>query len=341
MIRISLLFGIISGVNGIRILPETPIDFSIHLCTHQRRHAHGHMQYLPHPVRYCMTVKSSKSPRDLIRDRQGAIGITSSVIFTWRQVTSARQCRFGFQGYQGEYRLAPDFGAYEECQYVLSRYSHALSEVLARDGPLSKTLRFNASEPDCPFIYLPTNYADYVSCSLKDNEWYVLDWQSSIRYETYHKGVYYANHTTSFVFQPSDILLRNGTETEWLARLIHLETRTDGCEDASLLIRFHEYWPLTSTITIYYYIKDGQRISYDSHLVTASVNGWLQQDFSLIPEPGIHEVCVKLNGQPEIRHRVCRVVVDRAECPFPQSSNAAILPIFSFVYLIVVSLWIR
>nr|CDJ88806.1 Hypothetical protein CBG04110 [Haemonchus contortus] len=62
-------------------------------------------------------------------------------------------------GYQGEYRLAPDFGAYEECQYVLSRYSHALSEVLARDGPLSKTLRFNASEPDCPFIYLPTNYA--------------------------------------------------------------------------------------------------------------------------------------------------------------------------------------
>ncbi|VDO39964.1 unnamed protein product [Haemonchus placei] len=254
MIRISLLFGIISGVNGIRILPETPIDFSIHLCTHQRRQAHGHMQYLPHPVRYCMTVKSSKSPRDLIRDRQGAIGIASSVVFTWRQVTSARQCRFGFQGYQGEYRLAPDFGAYEECQYVLSRYSHALSEVsnsiqgsdddknvcganilsvgslmvLARDGPLSKTLRFNASEPDCPFIYLPTNYADYVSCSLKDNEWYVLDWQSSIRYETYHKGTYgtyYANHTTSFVFQPSDILLRNGTETEWLARLIHLETR--------------------------------------------------------------------------------------------------------------------
>ncbi|KAK6010696.1 hypothetical protein OSTOST_24250, partial [Ostertagia ostertagi] len=111
--------------------------------------------YLPHPVRYCTTVKSSKSQRDLVRDRQGAVGISSSVMFTWRQVTSARHV----DSIPGEYRLTPDFGAYEECQYVLSRHSHALSEVLARGGPLSKTLRFNASEPNCPFNYLPTTYA--------------------------------------------------------------------------------------------------------------------------------------------------------------------------------------
>ncbi|ETN81918.1 hypothetical protein NECAME_00269 [Necator americanus] len=122
---------------------------------------------------------SSKSQRDLARDQQSTVSIKPSVLFTWRQVTSARQCRFGFQGYQGEYRLSPDFGAYEECQYSLSRHTHALSEifsaekklkessgyftenghVLARGGPLSKSLRFNSSNPDCPINELPTTYA--------------------------------------------------------------------------------------------------------------------------------------------------------------------------------------
>ncbi|VDL72190.1 unnamed protein product [Nippostrongylus brasiliensis] len=224
----SLLVGLVCGVSALRISPEIPLDFSIHLCTHHRRHEHGHMQYLPHPPRYCVTMRSSKSQKDLAKDRKGTTSISSTVRFTWRQVTSARQCQFGFQGYQGEYRLSPDFGAYDECQYVLSRHSHALSEVLARGGPLSKALHFNASDPACPFTYLPTTYADYVSCALNSNEWYIMDWQSSIRYDTYHKGnygSYYANHTTSFVFQPSDNLLRNGTEVEWLARLMHLETR--------------------------------------------------------------------------------------------------------------------
>lgn len=283
------------------------------------------MQYLPQPARYCVTMRSSKTPRDLARDKQGTTSISSSVLFTWRQVTSARQCRFGFQGYQGEYRLSPDFGAYEECQSVLSRHSHALSEVLARGGPLSKTLRFNTSDPDCPFNDLPTTYADYVSCTLNANEWYILDWHSSIRYETYHNGIYgsyYANHTTSFVFQPSDNLLRNGTETDWLARLIHLETRTNGCDAASLLVHFDEHWPFLSTVVVYYYVRDGPRISHDSHLVTASVQRWLQHEFNLSPQPGAHEVCAQITGRPDIRQRVCRMVVDRLQCPFPRMSSA-------------------
>ncbi|VDM53004.1 unnamed protein product [Angiostrongylus costaricensis] len=204
------------GCGAIRITAETPVDFSILLCTHQRRHIHNHMQYLPQPARFCMTVKSSKSQRDLARDQQSTVAVSSSVLFSWRGVNSARQCQFGFKGYQGEYRLSPDFGAYEECQYSLSH------------GPLSNTLQFNSSNSNCPINYLPTTYVDYVSCSLNLNEWYILDWYSSIRYETYHNGVYgtyYANHSTSFVFQPTDNLLRNGTEREWLARLIHLETR--------------------------------------------------------------------------------------------------------------------
>ncbi|KAK5964679.1 hypothetical protein GCK32_021731, partial [Trichostrongylus colubriformis] len=97
---------------------------------------------------------------------------------------------------------------------------------------------------------------------------------------------------------------------------------TDGCEEASLLVRFHEYWPFTSTVVIHYYVKDGQRISYDSHLVTADVEKWLEHDFKLKAEPGVHEVCVQMSGRPEIRHRVCRVVVDRMQCPFPQSSTS-------------------
>ncbi|KAK6729423.1 hypothetical protein RB195_006464 [Necator americanus] len=264
------------------------------------------MQYLPQPARFCLTMMSSKSQRDLARDQQSTVSIKPSVLFTWRQVTSARQCRFGFQGYQGEYRLSPDFGAYEECQYSLSRHTHALSEVLARGGPLSKSLRFNSSNPDCPINELPTTYADYVSCSLNANEWYILDWHSSIRYETYHNGVYgtyYANHTTSFVFQPSYVLLRNGSEAEWLARLIRLETRTNGCDRASLLVRLDEYWPYSSTVALHYYVRDGRRISYDGHLITASVERWLQHDFALQAEPGIHEICAQMVGKPHIRHR--------------------------------------
>ncbi|EYC29279.1 hypothetical protein Y032_0006g2882 [Ancylostoma ceylanicum] len=293
------------------------------------------MQYLPQPARFCVTMKSSKSQRDLARDQQSTVSIKSSVLFTWRQVTSARQCRFGFQGYQGEYRLSPDFGAYEECQYSLSRHTHALSEVLARGGPLSKSLRFNSSNPDCPINELPTTYADYVSCSLNANEWYILDWHSSIRYETYHNGVYgsyYANHSTSFVFQPSDVLLRNGTESEWLARLLHLETRTNGCDQASLLARFDEYWPYSSTVALHYIVRDGRRISHEDHLITTSVERWLQHDFALHPQPGIHEICAQIIGKPHIRHRVCRIVVDRLECPFPQTSHAAALRL-PFVYL--------
>ncbi|VDM83549.1 unnamed protein product [Strongylus vulgaris] len=115
-----ILFGLLPGTETARITAETPVDFSIHLCTHQRHHSHGHMQYLPQPVRFCVAMKSSKSQRDLVRDQQSTVSIKSNVLFTWRQVTSARHCRFGFKGYQGEYRLSPDFGAYEECQQVTS-----------------------------------------------------------------------------------------------------------------------------------------------------------------------------------------------------------------------------
>ncbi|CAJ0592872.1 unnamed protein product [Cylicocyclus nassatus] len=329
MLVLALLFGVAPGAENARISAETPVDFSIQLCSHQRHHIYGHMQYLPQPPRYCVAMKSSKAQRDLVRDQQSTVSIKSNVLFTWRQVTSAQQCRFGFKGYQGEYRLAPDFGAYEECQYSLSRHTHALSEVLAKGGPLSKSLKFNSSNPDCPINELPTTYADYVSCSLNANEWYILDWHSSIRYETYHNGVYgayYANHSTSFVFQPTDELQRNGSEAVWLARLLHLETKTNGCDQASVLARFDEYWPYSSSVDLHYFIRDGRRILYEGHLVTTSVERWLQYDFALRPQPGVHEICAQIIGLPHIRHRVCHVVVDRLECPFPANSPASTLP---------------
>ncbi|KAJ1362081.1 hypothetical protein KIN20_021497 [Parelaphostrongylus tenuis] len=295
------------------------------------------MQYLPQPARFCMTVKSSKSQRDLTRDQQSTVSISPSVLFSWRRINGARQCQFGFKGYQGEYRLSPDFGAYEECQYSLSRHTYALSEVLALDGPLSMTLRFNSSNSNCPIDYLPTTYVDYVSCTLNLNEWYVLDWYSTIRYETYHNGAYgtyYANHSTSFVFQPTDNLLRNGTEKEWLARLILLDTKTNGCEDASLLVRYEEHWPYSSTLIIHYYIRDYHRIVHEEHLVTANVDRWLQHDFVLHPKLGVHEVCAQMTDKPRNRHRVCRIVVNRMECPFPKWNHATIsLP--SLVHVLV------
>ena len=80
---------------------------------------------------------------------------------------------------------------------------------------------------------------DYVSCALSPNAWYILDWHSSIQYETFHNksygksfhsenefsGTYWANYTTSYVFQPTDRLSLNGTEGEWLRRLLTIETR--------------------------------------------------------------------------------------------------------------------
>lgn len=46
----------------------------------------------------------------------------------------------------------------EKCKVWLF-LSHYCFQVLARGGPLSKSLRFNSSNPDCPINELPTTYA--------------------------------------------------------------------------------------------------------------------------------------------------------------------------------------
>ncbi|VDL77488.1 unnamed protein product [Nippostrongylus brasiliensis] len=108
--------------------------------------------------------------------------------------------------------------------------------------------------------------------------------------------------------------------------------RTNGCNAASLLVRFDEYWPFASTVVAYYYIKNGSRISHEAHLVTSSVERWLQHDFDLKPDPGVHEVCAQIIRQPELRHQVCRVIVDRLECPFPEQNRVPPLH-FSLFYI--------
>ncbi|VDP34326.1 unnamed protein product [Heligmosomoides polygyrus] len=73
-------------------------------------------------------------------------------------------------------------------------------------------------------------------------------------------------------------------------------SRTNGCDAASLLVHFDEHWPFLSTVVVYYYVRDGPRISHDSHLVTASVQRWLQHEFNLSPQPGAHEVCAQVTA---------------------------------------------
>lgn len=60
------------------------------------------------------------------------------------------------------------------------------------------------------------------------NKWYELSYDSSTRYETYHSNQYkqfFSNHSSVFLFKPEHVLEQNGTEVEWLERLVNLDVR--------------------------------------------------------------------------------------------------------------------
>ncbi|KJH42288.1 hypothetical protein DICVIV_11722 [Dictyocaulus viviparus] len=99
---------------------------------------------------------------------------------------------------------------------------------------------------------------------------------------------------------------------------------TNGCDNTSLLVRYDEYWPYSSTLVIYYHIRERERVLYEEHLVTTSVERWLQYDFLLHPLPGLHEVCVQMTSTPHLLQRLCRVIVNHSECPYPQINNSTV-----------------
>ncbi|CAI4230155.1 unnamed protein product [Auanema sp. JU1783] len=343
--KFEILFLLVSFMmsQSLRISPESPADFSIQLCSPQRRQkTHGHMQYFPMPIKYCASIRSSKQRRHLINELRGTTSHESVVKLRWRQVASSISCHMAFKGYQSEYRLTPDFGAYETCQFSLSRHVYDLSELISRGNSAKKTrLHFNSTNAKCPIMELPTSYTDYISCSLIANEWYILEWDSSIRYESFRNGSYgnyWSNYSTNFVFQPTDQLNRNGTETKWLSRLLTIDTKIEGCDKASALVLLDSFWPLISKISVVYRVIHHNTKKYEKEIFSNYVDKWSKIDFNLNPLQGTHEICAHLStaNMPVIRQKICKIVIDELDCPYSSSAYS----VFSLIGLLTCFLYL-
>ncbi|KAI6208073.1 hypothetical protein M3Y96_00075900 [Aphelenchoides besseyi] len=242
--------------------PERPLDFKIRSCSLQQPISEDTMLFFPDNLKFCSSIRTSKSVVSLAKDRQRT---------TFLQP----------MGYGGEYRFSPDLGWYPACQKPISNYVSQLA-VSPSNSPV-----WNVTNSHCPIQSLPSKYRDYLSCDLVKHRWYELSFKSSIRYEVFHKRRYHqawANHSTAFIFKPDNFVERNGTELG-----------QKHCERARYLIKVDEAFPLPLTVFIDYRIKEDGYIKFLKHLGNGTLDNWFSGAFALEKSDRIHEVCVQVS----------------------------------------------
>ncbi|CAI2305192.1 unnamed protein product [Caenorhabditis sp. 36 PRJEB53466] len=300
MSRLLLRFMLFTGslCHARLINSEIVKDLSVYLCSHVPTYSHANMNFFSYPVQFCVTLRSDKGIREEIRDLQSTTSLQSRVSISWRQLATAHSCRLTFKGYQTEYRISPDLGGYETCQTSISRHLFKLSQGMNMGVEHQKRIEFNSTNQECPIVSVPTDYPEYVACKFTSNEWYQVEWTSTIRYETFRNGeygTYWANDTQNFIVKMSEEMRRNGSEHVWLKRLLKLDTKLDGCDTTNLLIHFADDWNFAaSSVSLTYRIFEGSTKIHADYLGTFAVEGWREMNIPLKRIPGDHEICAQL-----------------------------------------------
>ncbi|KAI6225564.1 hypothetical protein M3Y95_00710500 [Aphelenchoides besseyi] len=299
--------------------PERPLDFKIRSCSLQQPISEDTMLFFPDNLKFCSSIRTSKSVVSLAKDRQRTTFLQPMVYLTLHEIGSPYRCSVQYLGYGSEYRFSPDLGWYPTCQKPISNYVSQLA-VSPSNSPV-----WNVTNSQCPIQSLPSKYRDYLSCDLVKHRWYELSFKSSIRYEVFHKRRYHqawANHSTAFIFKPDNFVERNGTELGWLQKLIDLQAKQKHCEKARYLIKVDEAFPLPLTVFIDYRIKEDGYIKFLKHLGNGTLDNWFSGAFTLEKSDRIHEVCVQFVYSGSInRYRICRTFLQPNECRFGTNTS--------------------
>ncbi|CAI5437688.1 unnamed protein product [Caenorhabditis angaria] len=312
-------------IYGHLINSEIAKDLSVYICSHGSTYSHANMNFIQYPVQFCVSLRSNKGIREHYRDLQSSTSLQGTVQISWRQLATANSCKLTFKGYQTEYRISPDLGGYIPCQNAISRHLFRLSQSMNFGSGQIERIEFNNSNSKCPIENVPTAYPEYISCKLQQNEWYMIEWKSTTRYETFRNGEYgthWANDTQSFVVKMSEELRRNGTELIWLQRLVKLDSRLNGCDDVKVLVNFADDWTIrTNTITLTYRIFDGTMKIHSKIIGTFDIENWREIQFPLKRTPGDHQICAQMNSPVPSRYLVCRKIVDSMTSVFYEDSS--------------------
>jgi len=279
------------------------------------------MLYFPETVKFCSSLTTNKNVITLARDRQRTTFLQPLVSVSIHEFGSDARCQINYMGYGGEYRLSPDLGYYTHCQRSISQY---INQLVDREPKPD----WNASNPQCPIQDLPNSYRDYIACDLLPNRWYELDFSSSIRYEVFHKKTYRqftSNHSSTFIFKPDYILDRNGTEVDWLLRLINLKAKLKRCEKVRYLLKVDDDFRLPINVQIEYRIVENGYIKYSKSVGNGTIDTWFSGSFDFIPSPTREqEICAKVNW-PGSRKSfwLCRKIASKGQCNFKSSDSSS------------------
>ncbi|KAK0422550.1 hypothetical protein QR680_007635 [Steinernema hermaphroditum] len=263
---LALLLSVASALDGVnrRIGAERPVDFKIELCSHERHPMHSEtMLFFPETVKYCASLRTNKQHSQLEADRRFTTFLQPVVEVTWKALDSYDECTMEFIGYQGEYRLSPDLGYYTSCQRSISQY---------------------------------INHLDYLACDFIENKWYQLEYKSAIKYETFYNKLYHshwANYSTSYVFKPERVLMRNGTEIDWLHRMVTFKLKRSNCSMIRYLVYLDKDWTVPMTVFIDYHIRG----KYSKHLANGTIDEWHNGRFYMFPVDWDHDLCIRVSPQ--------------------------------------------
>uniref|UniRef100_A0A914VNY6 Uncharacterized protein n=1 Tax=Plectus sambesii TaxID=2011161 RepID=A0A914VNY6_9BILA len=205
-------------------------------------------------LKWCLTLHTNKGTSQLEQELKRTTQLVPLVDLSWRRLSAAEdapvECRVKFKGYQREYRLAPSLGHYQACQQDISRYTNLLSKTRNQSlkGPY-----INISN-ECPLQELPASFEAYRACDLLPEQWYELKFRSSIRAEINENKQYrqyWFNHTQTFVFKPHATTQTEGSNRDWLSKVLTIKLSVNKC-DADFLIEKDNDWPHDVTLLGYY-----------------------------------------------------------------------------------------
>ncbi|TKR95232.1 hypothetical protein L596_009429 [Steinernema carpocapsae] len=301
------------GVNR-KLTVEKPLDFKIELCSHERHPMQSDtMLFFPEAVKFCASITTSKRHSHLEVDRRYTTYLQPVVTVTWKALDAYDKCKMEFIGYGGEYRLSPDLGYYTSCQRSISQY---INHLVGHTTPT-----WNITNPRCPIQGLPLSYKDYLACDFIENKWYQLEFKSAIKYENYYNKLYHShwsNYSTSYVFKPERALSRNGTEIDWLHRMITFKVKTSNCSQIRYLVYLDKDWPIPMTIYIDYYVRG----KFSKHLANGTIDEWHNGRFYMIPLDWDHDLCIRLTWTGAKRQTtICRKIARKGECDFSKDST--------------------
>uniref|UniRef100_A0A7E4VTU8 Uncharacterized protein n=1 Tax=Panagrellus redivivus TaxID=6233 RepID=A0A7E4VTU8_PANRE len=320
-----------------QISPEKPKDLRLRLCSHERQPMQIEtMLYFPEAVKFCASITTNKNVITLAKDRQRTTFLQPLVSTTIREIDGTGSCKINYMGYGGEYRLSPDLGYYKHCQRSISKYISMLVDNESKP-------KWNSTNSQCPIQDLPNTYKDYIACDLIPNRWYELEFRSSIRYEVFHKKTYRqfaANHSSTFLFKPDYTLDRNGTELDWLARLVEVKIRLTQCKKVRYLLRVddhwnHQYYPLK--VTVDYKITADGYTKKSRQVGNGTINHWFAGSFEFEPSPlREHELCahISYDNKSSRSFVICKRIASRGHCSFVEKSRAVTLTFNTVFFLI-------